>query len=214
MSLLRRFSIIALASLIPLATHAASSDWSFTQQPEFPPSALRKSVEGSVKFRLLISKDGHVVNAVTMKSSGDSSLDGAARNSVLKWSMKPSAVRPGDMTRGRVEEVVFRQEAIRSATYPLGVAAGFGDEAEWKQLLHAPFPYYPMDARRLRHSGIVVLSATIGPNGWVTAVRIDKSSGFNDLDELAAKAVRHWRAHKEFAGHVLRIPVNFTLTRA
>ena len=213
MNLLRSFRIAVLASLIPLTVYSASSDWSFTQQPEFPPGALRKSVEGTVKVRLLISKDGRVESATVIKSSGDNSLDDAARKSVLKWKMKPGAVRPVDMTKGRVEEIVFRQQAMRSAIYPRGVAAGFSSEPEWNQWVHAPFPYYPMDARRLRHTGIVILSAAIGPDGWVRTVQIDKSSGFSDLDELAANAVRHWRAHKESAGHIIHVPVNFSLVR-
>jgi len=197
---------------LPERLSAVPSDWVSAPQPNFPPSALQKSVEGIVKLRLLISKDGRVVSATVIKSSRDSYLDDAARNSVLKWRMKPGAVKPADMSKGRVEEIVFRQEAIRSATYPLGVSAGFQSEVEWKQWVHAPFPYYPMDARRLRHTGVVILSATIGPEGWVTAVQIAKSSGFNDLDELAANAVRHWRAHKEYAGQNLQVPVTFTLS--
>ena len=69
-----------------------------------------------------------------------------------------------------------------------------------------------MDARRLRHMGTVVLSAAIGKDGQVTAVQIIKSSGYSDLDEEATKAVRHWRAHKEYAGQRLEVPVRFDLT--
>ena len=100
---------------------------------------------------------------------------------------------------------------MRSATYPLGVAAGFSSEELWRKWTSAPFPYYPMDARRLRHTGMVVVSAKIGSDGRVVGVQIVKSSGYSELDEMAIKAVRHWRAHGQFAGQNLEVPVNFTL---
>ena len=127
--------------------------------------------------------------------------------------MKPNAIKPSDLTKGRVEEIEFRQEAMMSATYPLSVRAGFDSEEQWKRWVHAPFPYYPMDARRLRHEGTVLLVATIGKGGEVVAVQLFKTSGHSDLDEEATKAVRHWKAHKEYAGQNLGVPVIFRLTR-
>jgi TonB family protein len=191
--------------------HGVASDWSFAPQPEFPSGALSKGSEGVVKLRLVLSKDGAVVGATVLKSSGDTVLDGAARAEVLKWKMKRDAIKPSDLTKGRIEEVEFRQEAMRSATYPLDVRAGFSGEKEWKQWVHAPFPYYPLRSRRLRHMGTTLLSAAIGKDGQVTAVQIIKSSGYSDLDEEASKAVRHWRAHKEYAGQHLEVPVRFSL---
>src|SRR5207302_8893223 len=85
---------------LPERLSAVPSDWVSAPQPNFPPSALQKSVEGIVKLRLLISKDGRVVSATVIKSSRDSYLDDAARNSVLKWRMKPGAVKPADMSKG------------------------------------------------------------------------------------------------------------------
>jgi len=192
---------------------AVSSDWLLAPQPAFPSTALSKGSEGLVKLRLVLSKDGAVASATVLRSSGDSVLDSAARTVVLKWKMKPAALKPSDLTKGRIEEIQFRQEAMRSATYPLGVSAGFTGEKEWKQWVHAPFPYYPMDARRLRHMGTVLLSAEIGKDGQVTAVQVAKSSGYSDLDEEASKAVRHWQAHKEYARQRLEVPVRFDLTR-
>ena len=129
----------------------------------------------------------------------------------MKWKMKPTAVKPSDLTKGRVEEIDFRQEAMMAASYPLSVRAGFTGEGQWKRWIYAPFPYYPMDARRLRHEGTVLLIATIGKDGEVVAVQIFKTSGYADLDEQASKALRHWKAHKEYAGQKLEVPVKFTL---
>jgi TonB family protein len=190
---------------------AAASDWLSAPKPNFPPSALGKGSEGSVRLKLLFGSDGSVTSARILKTSGDTVLDETARSAVLKWKLKPSAIRAADLTKGRVEEVEFRQETMRSATYPLGVAAGFSSEELWRKWTYAPFPYYPMDARRLRHTGMVVVTAKIGSDGRVVGVQIVKSSGYSDLDEMAIKAVRHWRAHGQFAGQNLEVPVNFTL---
>ena len=206
------FCILAVLILFGSnAQAAASGDWLSAPKPNFPASALQKGLEGSVTLRLVLSKDGSVTSARISKTSGDPVLDATARDAVLKWKMKSSAVRPLDLTKGRQEIIEFRQEAMRSATYPLGVAAGFTGEQRWKQWVHAPFPYYPMDARRLHHTGMVMVSATIGRDGRVIDVRVVKSSGHNDLDELAENAIRHWQAHKEYAGHHLEVPVNFTI---
>lgn len=196
----------------PTGLCATTSDWLSAPKPNFPPSALRKGSEGSVKLKLLFAQDGSVTSAKVFKSSGDSVLDETARNAVLKWKMKPGAIKPSDLTKGRVEEIEFRQEAMMSATYPLSVRAGFGGQDQWKRWIYAPFPYYPMDARRLRHQGTVLLIATIGKDGGVVAVQIFKTSGYADLDEQASKALRHWKAHKEYAGQKLGVPVRFTLS--
>jgi len=207
-----RACVLCAFLLLSELVQAVSSDWLLAPQPQFPSTALSKGSEGLVKLRLVLSKDGSVASATVLRSSGDSVLDSTARTVVLKWKMKPGALKPSDLTKGRIEEIEFRQEAMRSATYPRGVDAGFRDEKEWKQWVHAPFPYYPMDARRLRHMGTVLLSAEIGKDGQVTAVQITKSSGYSDLDEEASKAVRHWQAHKEYAGQCLEVPVLFNLT--
>jgi TonB family protein len=205
------FCILCLQFLLTSEIWAAGSDWLSAPKPNFPSSALRKGSEGSVKLKLLLAQDGSVTSAKVFKSSEDSTLDNAARTAVLRWKMRPSAIKPSDLTKGRIEEIEFRQETMRSATYPLGVAAGFSSEELWRKWTYAPFPYYPMDARRLRHTGMVVVSAKIGSDGRVVGVQIVKSSGYSDLDEMAIKAVRHWRAHGQFAGQNLEVPVNFTL---
>jgi TonB family protein len=201
-----------LAFVIPAELEAVASDWLSAPKPNFPPRALRKGSEGSVRLKLLFAQDGSVTNAKILKTSGDSVLDETARSAVLKWKMKPSAIKPSDLTKGRVEEIEFRQEAMMSATYPLSVSAGFSGQDQWKRWIHAPFPYYPMDARRLRHTGTVLLIATIGKDGQVFSVQLFKTSGYSDLDEEASKAVRHWKAHKEYAGQRLGVPVRFQLT--
>ena len=61
------------------------------------------------------------------------------------------------------------------------------------QMISAKPPRYPMDARRKREQGTVVLSVTLGVDGKVATVAITRSSGFASLDDAARDAVRSWR---------------------
>ena len=57
-----------------------------------------------------------------------------------------------------------------------------------------PDPIYPAFAQRNRQQGTVVLEFTVDASGAVTSVKVQKTSGFNILDEAAVKAVKErWR---------------------
>jgi periplasmic protein TonB len=54
-------------------------------------------------------------------------------------------------------------------------------------------PKYPVESRRKREQGTVVLAVTLDPNGVVADLALAKSSGFERLDRAALEAVRRWR---------------------
>lgn len=54
-------------------------------------------------------------------------------------------------------------------------------------------PRYPMESRRKREQGTVVLAVTLGTDGCVSSISISQSSGFSRLDDAALSAVRKWR---------------------
>lgn len=54
-------------------------------------------------------------------------------------------------------------------------------------------PSYPMESRRKREQGTVVLGVTLDVTGRVEALSIVQSSGFDRLDQAALRAVRRWR---------------------
>lgn len=54
-------------------------------------------------------------------------------------------------------------------------------------------PVYPLEARRNRWQGTVLLAVTVSPEGHPIAVDVARSSGHLVLDEAAADAVRQWR---------------------
>ena len=204
------FCVFALPVLIHLDAQAAPSDWLSAPKPKFPPGALQKFSEGSVKLRLLIGKDGSVITAAVLKGSRDPSLDEAARNAVSRWKMKPSAIKPSDLTKGRVEVIDFRQEAARAAVYP-DRKASFDSWEHTEQWMYAPFPSYPLSERRLGHTGTVLLFGRILNDGRVGGVTVLQSSGHAELDKCGVAAVRLWRAHKEYAGLKFKQPIRFRL---
>jgi len=61
------------------------------------------------------------------------------------------------------------------------------------QMVSGKPPRYPIESRRKREQGTVVLSLTLGIDGAVESVAVAQSSGFKRLDDAARDAVRGWR---------------------
>jgi protein TonB len=54
-------------------------------------------------------------------------------------------------------------------------------------------PRYPVESRRKREQGTVLLALTLAPDGSVDTIAVARSSGFSRLDNAALDAVRRWR---------------------
>jgi periplasmic protein TonB len=59
--------------------------------------------------------------------------------------------------------------------------------------LHNPRPSYPALSRRLGEEGKVMLKVRVSAEGLPLTVDLEKSSGFERLDEAARQVVGHWR---------------------
>lgn len=85
--------------------------------------------------------------------------------------------------------------------------------------LHNPRPAYPLSARRLGQSGLVVLRVRVSEAGRPTEVRVARSAGFDALDRAALDAVQGWtfvparRGDTPVAAWV-EVPVRFRLEDA
>ncbi|WP_199555037.1 energy transducer TonB [Sandaracinobacteroides hominis] len=60
-------------------------------------------------------------------------------------------------------------------------------------MIEAAPPRYPLESRRLKEQGTVVLELLLGLDGRVERILVRTSSGSNRLDQAALNAVRKWR---------------------
>jgi TonB family protein len=205
-------ALLAMVSLSSSALHAASSIWKSAPPPKFPAASLKRGAEGYVVIRAYVGPDGAVMRTTISKSSGDSTLDEAARTAVLTWRMKEAVIKPEYQTKGYALRIDFEQEAPAIVQYRdrTEVFANFESTKIW---MSAPAPEYPYEARRGRIEGVTYLKVLIGPDGRPAKIDLVKGSGSVHLDSAAIAAVRWWRAHKRYAGKERLVPVTFTLHR-
>ena len=62
-----------------------------------------------------------------------------------------------------------------------------------ERMIEGKPPRYPMESRRKREQGTVLLRLLIGLDGRVAQASVAESSGFDRLDQAALQAVRGWR---------------------
>ena len=67
-----------------------------------------------------------------------------------------------------------------------------GADLSARMIAGAP-PRYPIECRRKKEQGTVVLALTLGVDGRVASISIARSSGHERLDDAALSAVRKWR---------------------
>lgn len=74
---------------------AAKLDYAFAPPPPYPNDARRRRIEGTVYLQVLVDVDGRPLDVLVQRSSGNRSLDDAARKQVLnRWRFQP-ATRDG-----------------------------------------------------------------------------------------------------------------------
>jgi TonB family protein len=71
----------------------AGPDTTSCSRPVYPPQALANKIEGTSTIGLLIGSDGKVQNTRLYKSSGDASLDEAARAALALCTFKPALAK-------------------------------------------------------------------------------------------------------------------------
>lgn len=81
---------------------------------------------------------------------------------------------------------------------------------------YAPHPQYPRLARKNGWEGTIVLYIEVLKNGTIGRIELDRSTGYQILDEAAIKTVKHWRYVPALAGDNpvtcwLKTPIRFQL---
>jgi protein TonB len=100
-------------------------------------------------------------------------------------------------------------EARRTAEAPSTEAVRVGGSIPEPRKIRNVSPIYPDIARQARVQGVVILEATIGPRGDVTAVRVLR--GIPLLDQAAIDAVKQWTYEPTLLNGV-PVPVIMTVT--
>lgn len=85
-----------------------------------------------------------------------------------------------------------------------------------EEMSDLPKPHYPLFSKRLKEQGDVLIKGCIHKDGKTSTVTIDKSSGFQRLDQSALNAVVYWKqvltSHLQRSGfRCYRIPIRFRL---
>jgi TonB family protein len=154
-------------------------------------------VAGRVRYRvhLVIDASGAVAEARVVSISGpgepqrdDTAEIAAVLTAVRQWRFDPPVQAPILLATyvgtGDAEGIVVPSPVERR---PIRIGGGMRPPSK----IHHVSPEYPAEARTAGLSGVVILEATIDPEGAVSDVRILRS--VNGLDEAAMAAVRQWR---------------------
>ena len=81
-----------------------------------------------------------------------------------------------------------------------------------------PEPEYPLQAKRRRQQGLVLLTVLLDTSGAPAKIEVKESSRFPALDEAAVQAVQRWKfepamLNKQSVQAEVEVPVRFKLTR-
>ncbi|OOG43702.1 energy transducer TonB, partial [Rhodanobacter sp. C05] len=129
--------------------------------------------------------------------------------------IKPPPTPPPPTPPPPVEEVSQNAVAAAPPSPPAPPAAptdiSAGQDLSYNSQIK---PNYPPQALRQRHEGTVYLLVTVGIDGSVVDVQVDKTSGYRELDRAAMEAVRKYRFNPEVRNGrkvqgLARVPVTF-----
>lgn len=102
--------LAALAALLLLGAGTANAQWVNKPAPELPRSVLDRGESGSVVLNLVFARDGRVVDASVVRSSGIAGLDRLAVQGARQWRLDPAAVTYADQSSGRQHMIKFFQD--------------------------------------------------------------------------------------------------------
>jgi TonB family protein len=211
-------------------------------KPVYPAEARQAGVQGVVILETRIAADGSVAEARILRSIR--MLDEAALAAVLRWKFSAPGLpvlmtmtvnftlREGPASRGGMGAGMGSgvgggiSGGVRGGVaggVAGGVTGGVMDSAAPVRVggnIPPPQktldvrPVYPQEAKDAGIQGVVVLEATIGPDGKVTGAKVLRS--IPELDQAALDAVRQWeftttQVNGAPVPVIMTVTVNFTL---
>ena len=184
--------------------------------PEYPKEALEKSIQGTTKVQVVVSKEGAVTGAKVDSSSGSKVLDDAAVACAKSWVFGKADVTDtgtisfqfvagsqlpdagGVYTGGlktptpdiQVGDKPPMSPAIAQVTTKVRKPSGV--EIRGKQDLS-----YPKSAKENWESGTTTLRVYLKAKGVIDRVEVVASSGSVALDNAAIANIKSWRYYTE-----------------
>jgi protein TonB len=158
--------------------------------PDWPTGVAGKS---RYRVHLVVDASGMVVEARVVAGGATDGSDmpteiAAVLAAVRQWAFEPPGRAPMLLVTyvdaSDAEGLVVPSPIERR---PIRIGGGMRPPTK----THHVSPEYPAEARNAGLSGVVILEATIDPDGAVSDVQIVRS--VNGLDEAAIAAVRQWR---------------------
>lgn len=182
-----------------------------TQTPiVYPPEAQAVGIQGTVRMRVTINKDGSVMDIQVL--SGHPELVIGALQSVAKWRYSPS-----DVERVTIVSIVFALPPGGAIVHPLLVHPLL----VWREptpSAPAPLepsfavrPVYPALAKTAGVQGEVTLRVTVDEDGSVTDIQV--LSGHPLLVKAALDAVERWRFAPRDKPAFTDVTLDFTLPK-
>lgn len=107
-------------------------------------------------------------------------------------SLSEAAVRPG-LSASTSPSAPSVAPTPTSAPTPAPTRALVVPPDAFASGLNNPAPRYPLESRRLREQGTVVLAVEVTADGIVASIAVARSSGHRRLDRAARDTVRTWR---------------------
>lgn len=178
--------------------------------------------EGAERHRVTVDpSDGSNPTRIVLPAESSVTIEDGVRTARLERNVTPP--RPAGDAVSRVEALDAAMSSLDRAqsapqevtpeprqVMPLRVG---GSIREPRKVVHVN-PVYPEGAREAGVSGVVILEATIDPDGVPVNIKILRS--IPDLDQAAINAVREWRYQPTLLNGVpvpviMTVTVNFTL---
>ncbi len=175
------------AALLAAAGHAHATD-ALMAPPHCPPIAVPATptpLQGTAQLRLLLQEDGSIGQVQLERSSGSAVLDAAARAMALACRFQPYR------TGGKAAKVwlALPVSMATPAPVPVLVNGSAGVRAVTLDIRHCRRPDYPPAAQAQGAQGTTYLGLLIGTDGMVLEARLERSSGYPQLDEAARAAL-------------------------
>ena len=145
------------------------------EKPQYPVEARTSGESGNVELKFVVDPSGKVVESKIVRSSGHERLDMAARSALELCKFEP-ATRDGKPTTGTVQLEYEWSLAGRSGVRTLPVVL----------MRSCDRPEYPALSRRRYETGTVTLRFFVDKIGMVVLREIERSSGYERLDNAAA----------------------------